>query len=262
MTRKQQNGLLIKGAIFALVIGLIFLLSWYGPRPFSVLGPWGENLGKIYTRRRRLARVLTSFGPYSAALFMLLQALQVVISPIPGELTGVVGGYIYGVGFGFLFSTVGLTLGSWVAFELASIFGRPLVEKFVAKSALEKFHFLTTNAGAVISFLFFLIPGFPKDYLCYILGLTRMSLITFLVVSTLGRMPGTYLLTIQGASIGSGQYETAIVIAAISGVVVPIAYLYRADLYHWLKVVRGRISRHKSETSICLVSEGKNRTAP
>ena len=90
MTRKRQCGLLLKGAIFVLVVGLIFLLSWYGPRPFSVLGPWGENLGKIYTRRRRLARVLTSFGPYSAALFMLLQALQVVISPIPGELTGVV----------------------------------------------------------------------------------------------------------------------------------------------------------------------------
>jgi len=239
MTTKQQK-VLVKGVTFSLLIALVFLLSWYGPRPFSVLGPWGESLGKFYTRRKRLARFLISFGSYSAAVFMLLQALQVVISPIPGELTGVVGGYVYGVGFGFLFSTVGLTLGSWVAFELASIFGRPLVEKFVAKSALEKFHFLKTNAGAVISFLLFLIPGFPKDYLCYILGLTRMSLITFLVVSTLGRMPGTYLLTMQGASIGSGQYETAIVVAAISGVVVLIAYLYRADLYHWIKSSQGK----------------------
>src|SRR5262250_48940 len=237
MTTKQQK-VLLKGVIFSIFVALIFLLSWYGPRPFSVLGPWGESLGKFYTRKRRLARFLTSFGPYSAALFMLLQALQVVISPIPGELTGVVGGYVYGVGFGFLFSTVGLTLGSWVAFELASIFGRPLVEKFVAKSALEKFHFLTTNAGTVISFLLFLIPGFPKDYLCYILGLTRMNLITFLVVSTLGRMPGTYLLTIQGASIGSGQYETAIVIAAICGVTVFIAYLYRSRLYQWIRGFR------------------------
>jgi len=170
---------------------------------------------------------------------MLLQALQVVISPIPGELTGVIGGYVYGVNFGFLFSTLGLTLGSWIAFELASLFGRPLVEKFVAKKVLDKFHFLTSNAGAVISFLLFIIPGFPKDYLCYILGLTGMNLSTFLVVSTLGRMPGTYLLTMQGASIGSGQYETAIVIAAISGVIVFIAYLYRSRLYRWIRGVRG-----------------------
>jgi uncharacterized membrane protein YdjX (TVP38/TMEM64 family) len=170
---------------------------------------------------------------------MLMQALQVVISPIPGELTGVIGGYVYGVNFGFLFSTLGLTLGSWIAFELASIFGRPLVEKFVAKKVLDKFHFLTSNAGAAISFLLFVIPGFPKDYLCYILGLTGMNLSTFLIVSTLGRMPGTYLLTIQGARIGSGQYETAIVIAVISGLIVFMAYLYRSRLYHWIRGIRG-----------------------
>jgi len=93
-----------------------------------------------------------------------------------------------------------------LAFELASFFGRPLVERFVDKKVLEKFHFLTSNAGTIISFLLFIIPGFPKDYLCYILGLTGMNVGTFLVVSTLGRMPGTYLLTIQGASLGRGQY--------------------------------------------------------
>jgi len=240
MITKQQKTLLIKGAFFSLYIALILALSWYGPRPFSVLGPAGENLGKFYTRRRRLARFLRSLGPYSAAVFMLLQALQVVISPIPGELTGVVGGYVYGVNFGFLFSTLGLTLGSWIAFELANIFGRPLVERFVTKKILDKFHFLTTNAGAIISFLLFIIPGFPKDYLCYILGLTGMNLTTFLIVSTLGRMPGTYLLTIQGASIGRGEYNTAIVIAAISGAIVFIAYLYRVRLYQWIKGVSGR----------------------
>jgi uncharacterized membrane protein YdjX (TVP38/TMEM64 family) len=239
MTTKQQK-VLGKGVMFSLFIALIFLFSFYGPRPFSLLGPWGGDLGKFYTRRRRLARFLISLGPWSAAVFMLLQALQVVISPIPGELTGIIGGYVYGVNFGFLFSTLGLTLGSWIAFELASLFGRPLVEKFVAKSVLEKFHFLTSNAGAVISFLFFVIPGFPKDYLCYILGLTGMNLSTFLIVSTLGRMPGTYLLTIQGATIGSRQYETAIVVAVISGVIVFMAYLYRSRLYHWIRSVSAK----------------------
>lgn len=240
MTTKQQKVLVLKGVVAALLIALMFLLSWYGPQPFSVLGPLGGNLGKFYVRRRRLLRFLSSLGPYSAAIFMLMQALQIIISPIPGELTGVVGGYLYGVFFGFLFSTLGLTLGSWIAFELASIFGRPLVEKFVARSMLEKFHFLTTNAGAIISFLLFVIPGFPKDYLCYILGLTGMNLVTFLIISTLGRMPGTYLLTMQGASIGSGHYETAIVIGAVSGLVVLIAFLYRSPLYHWIRGIHGK----------------------
>ena len=243
MTTRQQKVLAVKGTLFCLSLALIFFVSWYGPHPLSVLGPWGGNLGKFYTRRRRLARFLSSFGPYSAAVFMLLQALQVVISPIPGELTGVVGGYIYGAKGGFLFSTLGLTLGSWMAFELASFFGRPLVERFVAKNILEKFHFLTSNAGTIISFLLFIIPGVPKDYLCYILGLTGMNVGTFLVVSTFGRMPGTYLLTIEGASLGRGQYEAAIFISAISGVIVFIAYLYRVQLFHWISGIRGKVVR-------------------
>lgn len=78
------------------------------------------------------------------------------------------------------------------------------------------------------------------DELCYILGLTGMNLSTFLIVSTLGRMPGTYLLTIQGATIGSRQYETAIVVAVISGVIVFMAYLYRSRLYHWIRSVSAK----------------------
>ncbi len=234
----KQHRILIKGFIFALIIALIILFSRHGPQPFSVLGPVGNNLGKFYTRRRRLARFLGSLGPYSTAVFILLQALQVVISPIPGELTGVVGGYVYGVSLGFLFSTVGLALGSWVAFELASIFGRPLVERFVRANVLDKFRFLTTNVGSTVAFLLFLIPGFPKDYLCYVLGLTGMNLSTFLIVSTLGRMPGTYLLTLQGVSLRSAQYYTAIAIASISGVIVFLAYLYRGHLHEWIKGMR------------------------
>src|SRR5436309_737162 len=181
-TRRRQ--LLIRGAILISLVVLILYFSRHAPQPFHLLTLLAEDEEELSLRQEKLMSFLISFGPYSAGVFVLLQALQVVISPIPGELTGVVGGYVYGVAFGFLFSTVGLTLGSWMAFELASIFGRPLVERFVTEKILEKFHFLTTNAGLIVSFLLFLIPGFPKDYLCYVLGLTGMNLTAFLVVST------------------------------------------------------------------------------
>ncbi len=234
MATKQQK-ILIKGTIFVLLVLLILLLSRYGPQPLSVLVPLGENVGKFYTRRRRLARFLISLGPYSAAIFILLQALQVIVSPIPGELTGLVGGYVYGVTFGFVYSTLGLTVGSWAAFELANIFGKRFVERFFKREILDKFNFLSTNTGTIICFLLFLIPGFPKDILCYVFGLTGMKTSTFLVVSTLGRMPGTYLLTIQGASIRSQEYITAVVIAVILAVILFIGYLYRDQLFQWIK---------------------------
>lgn len=239
----QQRQLLIRGVIFAALVVLLFLLSRYGPQPLSFLLPVAgefEEIENVFSNSEKLQRMLISLGPYSSAVFILLQVLQVVAAPFPGELTGVVGGYLYGEVFGFILSTIGLTLGSWVTFELASILGRPFVEKYIRGEVLRKFDFITTNTGAFICFLLFVIPGFPKDYLCYVLGLSRMRLGTFLIVSIIGRLPGTYLLTLQGASLRSQEYAAAFVFAAISAVLLLIAYLYRAQLFHWVKSKNGR----------------------
>jgi uncharacterized membrane protein YdjX (TVP38/TMEM64 family) len=242
--RAQKRQLLIRGAIFALLVILIFALSKYGPHPFVVLSPLWEELEDLQAsqvHKERVTMFLASFGAYSSAVFVLLQALQVVISPIPGELTGVAGGYVYGQGYGFILSTLGLTLGSWVAFELSSILGRPFVEKLFKKDLLHKFDFLTTNTGATIAFLLFLIPGFPKDVLCYILGLSRMRLSTFLIVSIIGRIPGTYLLTMHGASVRNQDYWTTVILAVISAALLFAAYIYRVRLFNWIKNRHGQV---------------------
>jgi uncharacterized membrane protein YdjX (TVP38/TMEM64 family) len=238
MSTPQQKTF-IKATVLLLLVALIILLGTYGLRPLSILGSWGENLRKFYTEKKSFAEFLTSLGSYSPIFFILLQALQVVIALIPGELTGIVGGYIYGAPFGFIFSTLGLALGSMVAFELARSVGRPFVEKFVNQKLIKKFEFLTTDTGATLCFLLFLIPGFPKDVLCYLLGLSRIKLTAFLVLSTLGRMPGTLLLTLQGASIRSQRYHTAGAVAAMGVVIIFAGYLYRVQLYQWVK----RLSR-------------------
>jgi uncharacterized membrane protein YdjX (TVP38/TMEM64 family) len=233
-----RRQLAIRGLIFVALVGLLFFFSRYIPQPFTALLPPGEDFDDfegIYSSSDKLSKFLQALGPYSPAVFVLFQVLQVVAAPFPGELTGVAGGYVYGQTMGFLLSTVGLTIGSWVAFELASILGRPFVERFVNQEVLHRFDFLTTNTGATICFLLFLIPGFPKDYLSYLLGLSRMKLSTFLIVSGVGRIPGTYLLTVQGAKFRSQEYYALVVVAAICAVFVLVAYLYRNAIYRWIK---------------------------
>ena len=87
----------------------------------------------------------------------------------------------------------------------------------------------------LFAFLLFLIPGFPKDYLSYLLGLSRMKLSTFLAVSIIGRIPGTYLLTIQGAKFRNQEYYTVAILTAICAAILLLAYLYRNQIYHWIK---------------------------
>jgi uncharacterized membrane protein YdjX (TVP38/TMEM64 family) len=233
-----RRQLAIRGLIFVVLIVLLFFFSRYIPRPFSAFAPPGEDFDDfegIYSSSDKLSKFLQHLGPYSPAVFVLLQVLQVIAAPFPGELTGVAGGYVYGETFGFLLSTVGLSLGSWVAFELASILGRPFVERFVKREVLEKFNFLTTKTGTLICFVLFLFPGFPKDYLCYVLGLSRMKLGTFLVVSIIGRLPGTYLLTMQGATIRNEEYHTFFLLALGSIAVLGVGYYYRNQIFAWIK---------------------------
>src|SRR3989338_2058327 len=117
MTQARRR-LILKGTILAIVVALIFLRSRYGPQPLGVLEPLWDGLEEAPPTKARVARFLTSLGPYSSAAFILLQGLQVIASPIPGEIVGMVGGYVYGKVFGFILSTVGLTLGSWIAYEI------------------------------------------------------------------------------------------------------------------------------------------------
>lgn len=180
--------------------------------------------------RERLQGFLNSLGPLSFIGFIFLQALQVVAAPIPGEVTGLIGGFLYGPFLGIILSTLGLTFGSWLAFFLAKTFGRPFVDKFVSKKTLDKYDYLLHHKGAFLVFILFLIPGFPKDILCYILGLGHLSTKEFLVISTIGRFSGTALLTFGGSFLRQHQYYRFSVLLGIAIVVVFLALVYKEKL--------------------------------
>lgn len=184
----------------------------------------------FFLNREKLLHFLDTLGPLAFLGFILLQVLQVIAAPIPGEATGLLGGYLYGPALGVLLSTIGLTLGSYLAFTLARIFGRPLVERMVDKATMQRFDYLLHHKGAFLVFLLFLIPGFPKDYLCYILGLGHLTTSEFLVIGGTGRLFGTILLTLGGTYIRNHQYGRFSVLVGIAVVVVLVAMAYRDKL--------------------------------
>ena len=187
--------------------------------------------------KEKTVQLINSFHPYDEIAFISFQILQVVAAPIPGEVTGLVGGYLYGPVLGTIYSTIGLTIGSWLAFLLARIFGLPLVERAVKPETIKKYDYIMEHQGALLSFVLFLIPGFPKDYLCYIMGLSHMTTTTFLIVSTTGRLFGTILLSIFGSYIRSDQYTILFIVVGICAVLIMVAYLYRDK---WIEVLRKR----------------------
>jgi uncharacterized membrane protein YdjX (TVP38/TMEM64 family) len=184
------------------------------------------DLYSFFKDREKIVQFILSY-PHDELIFILLQIVQVVAAPIPGELTGLIGGYLYGPLWGTIYSTIGLTIGSWIAFFLARLFGMPLLERAVKPQVIEKFDHFMEHKGILVSLLLFLIPGFPKDYLCYIMGVSRMPTWIFLVVCTAGRLLGTTMLSLTGSSIHHGQY---LLLACVAGV--GIAFFVAAWYYH------------------------------
>jgi uncharacterized membrane protein YdjX (TVP38/TMEM64 family) len=192
-------------------------------------GQWRQIIGfyKFFLDPRKLRVFIASFGPFAACVFVFIQALQVIVAPVPGELTGVVGGFLFGNTSGVILSTIGLVMGSLFAFGITRLFGMGFVEKIVKKEYINKFNFFITHKGLNITFILFLIPGFPKDSLCYLLGLTRIRLVDFLFMNIFGRLPGTLMLTLQGSALKDGRYRAFFWLLAVSIAFTVILYFTR-----------------------------------
>jgi uncharacterized membrane protein YdjX (TVP38/TMEM64 family) len=165
------------------------------------------GLLNLFTDRHRLLKFIEDHRAYAVIIFIGLQMLQVVLAPIPGEVTGFAGGMLFGTFWGVVYSTVGLTLGSWMAFWLGRAVGRPLVEALIDRETINRYDYVMKHKGLFLAFLLFIIPGFPKDYFCYLLGLGHMGHAAFLFVSTLGRLLGTTLLTLGGVFFRAADYR-------------------------------------------------------
>lgn len=189
----------------------------------------------FFSDKERVNNFVLSFGSYAPLVFIGMQILQVLVAPIPGDLTGFAGGYVFGILPGLIYSTVGLSLGSLFAFLIARRLGMPFVRRHVRQESMEKFEYLIERHGAFFSFILFLIPGLPKDFFCYLLGLSPMHVGTFLLISCVGRIPGTLLLTMEGNSVRAHHYWVFFVVLGLVLLLIVPTFIYRDRIEKFLK---------------------------
>jgi uncharacterized membrane protein YdjX (TVP38/TMEM64 family) len=157
------------------------------------------NLVTYIVHPEKAAKLILSFHPYDDFIFILIQILQVLSGGlIPGAITEFIGGYLYGPVIGTIYSIIGMGFGSLLAFNLARAYGLPLVKKMVSPMTLEKYEHFMEERGVIVTLILFLIPGFPKSALCYIIGLSSMNMRKFIIISTIGRLLGTILSSVSG----------------------------------------------------------------
>jgi uncharacterized membrane protein YdjX (TVP38/TMEM64 family) len=238
LNEQDRRRVILAISLLAGIVVLVAILGFMG-----LLAPLCQGMWEIFRNKEQLRSYIESWGAWAPFVFVSVQALQVVMAPIPGELTGAVGGFIFGTVPSVIYSTVGLTAGSVVAFLAARIIGLPLVKLAVSQPTLEKFHFLTERRGTFIAALLFVIPGFPKDILCYILGLSPMGLVTFSLVCALGRIPGTVMLSYCGCAVYNENWTSLVVVSVVCLALIAFLFMMNGRIELWLHRKRKEAAR-------------------
>ena len=230
--------MLPRSSSILLKILLAFLFSILVIAVIRYRDPIWENNSYFYhliSDRELVRDFIMSFGVGAPAAFMGIQILQVIFAPVPGEATGFIGGYLFGAFKGFLYSSIALTIGSLINFGIGRFLGVRFVRKMIPADKFERFNAKLKRQGIIVLFLLFVFPGFPKDYLCMFLGLSTLPLKVFILIAAIGRMPGTFLLSLQGEFLFEQNYAILGIVAACCAILAFLAYRYRENIYVWIE---------------------------
>lgn len=234
MDRTKRNYLLTQAVLLSLFLGAVIFASFkYAPA-----------VTRLFREPDRFREYLSAWGAAGPLIFIAFSAIQVIIAVIPGEIVQVAGGFAFGTPLGTLYAMTGTVIGTVVVFSAIRLLGFSLVKAMISPAQLEKFRFLVRSPKSEIAiFVLFLIPGIPKDVLVYLSGLTPIRMLRFLVICTVGRLPGVAGSAYIGANLQQKDYHIVYIMLGISLVLFIAGVLFRDKIIDRLQ----RHWRHKED---------------
>lgn len=149
---------------------------------------WGFRQG-IFTDQSKMEAFLQSCGIFAPLLFVILQAVQVVIPILPGAVGCVFGVVFWGAVKGFFLNYIGICIGSVWAFLLARHFGQEFVLQMTGNKFFEKYskYLMKEKQFEKVFALLIFLPVAPDDFLCYLAGISKIPLKRFTLIILLGK---------------------------------------------------------------------------
>lgn len=210
MTEKEQSKK--KQRIVAVII-IILVLGIIGIIGLEV----GKPLVQFVSDNERLRLWVNQNWFWSRLAYIGIVMLQIVVAFIPGEPFEIAAGYAFGAVEGTIICMMGSVLGGTLVFLLVKKFGVKLVEIFISVDKINSLKFLRDDRKRdILMFLLFFIPGTPKDALTYFAGLTTMDLKTWLIITTIAKIPSIVTSTVGGNAIGMANYQFAIIVFVVT----------------------------------------------
>jgi uncharacterized membrane protein YdjX (TVP38/TMEM64 family) len=185
----------------------------------------------------QLQVLVARMGGWAPAGIILLNALQALLSPLPGQPLNLLSGYLYGPFLGTLLSLAGTLLGSTVGLLLVRRWGRPLAAWLVGPEWMARADVFLRRRGSLLLLLAFLLPFLPDDTICILAGLSPLPIPWILLLAAVGRTPGIFLANLLGYAGRSLQGWEWGAVAAAAGLILFLFWRWRGRLealaWHW-----------------------------
>lgn len=181
--------------IIAAIVGLFVVFYMLGFNKYL-------SLEALQTNREALNTLYHEHRVAFTGAFMLIYIISAAISLPGATILTLTGGFIFGPLPGSGIVIVSATIGASLAFLVARFILRNILEKKYERN-LKKFNEgIAKNAWSYLLFLR-LVPPFPFFLINIVMGLTRVPLRTFALVSFIGMYPGTFVYTLAGGQLAT-----------------------------------------------------------
>lgn len=225
MNKKEKVINIIKISIICLlIITAITLIIIYLPNIYKLIDKDNQD---------NLINKIRSKGIKGWFIFLLIQILQVVISFIPGEPIEVIGGVIYGAFGGLLTCMLGCLIGSMIVYFLSLKIGKSFIKLFVKEKDFNEVKFLKNEKRVEeLVFIFYFIPGTPKDIITYLAPYTKIKPLKFFLISTFARIPSIITSTWAGSSISKNNWGLTIGVFLGTFLIALLGLLIRQKIFN------------------------------
>lgn len=202
--------------------------------------------GEIISQWKSVDDVVAFLEHYeteSIIVYIVLQIIQVIISVLPGQIFQMAAGYLYGFWAALLFAMTGAIIGTAISFMIAKVLGRDFLHILFGEERISYYvERLNSKRMYTLVFLIYLIPGIPKDMVSYASGISEIRFKPFIILSSIGRIPGMAGSLLMGTMLEDEKFGFAIGIGLVAVIMCILCVVFKDTLIKFLDKAYEKIS--------------------
>lgn len=219
MKENRYRDILVLVSAFMVIAGVAGLVVWQWPL-----------VRELFSNPDNFRAYVDSFGVLAPLVYVGVYTVMVIVAVAPASFLNFLGGAMFGVWEGFLYSWVANILGAAVALYLLRYVVRSLVRVFVSPKSLERFHNYIRKRGWAYLFILYAVPVPPGDILNFVSAASNIRLYKLLLMIGVARIFPILLRSAVGTTLVRWNTLSWIIMFGLFFAVLGVLYLLRSRI--------------------------------